>query len=80
MHKDDINLARKLFATALAKLEDATIVASRGQPADITKAIIRREASALRAVAWDLAAIADTALALTHRIDTKSFSMHKKAR
>lgn len=80
MHKDDVDLARRLFATALAKLEDATYIACRGQPAGITPAIIRREAKALGIVAQDLAALSGAILALTHRIDTTVTSRRKKSR
>jgi hypothetical protein len=71
VHKDESDLARRLFATAMAKLEDATHIAARGQSAQITAGVIRREAAALREVARDLVTIADTAVALTHRIDTR---------
>ena len=79
MHKDDIDLARRLFAMALAKLEDATYIASRGQPTSITPAIISREAKALGIVAQDLAALSGAILALTHGIDTTVISRRKKS-
>ncbi|MDP1587774.1 MAG: hypothetical protein Q8M07_08540 [Prosthecobacter sp.] len=79
MHKDDTDLARRLFATALAKLEDATHIACRGQSADITPPIISREAKALEIVAQDLAALSGAILALTHGIDTTVISRRKKS-
>lgn len=79
MHKDDIDLARRLFATVLAKLEDATYIACRGQPADITTAVISREAKALSIAAQDLAALSGAILALTHGIDTTVISRRKKS-
>lgn len=80
MHKDDIDLARRLFATALAKLEDATYIACRGQPTDITPALIRREAEALGLITHDVVAIAEAILALTHHVDTKEAGRRKKSR
>jgi len=80
MPEDDIALARRLFAVALGKLEDATCIACRGQPADVTAAIIRREAEALKVVAQDLGALSGAILALEHRIDTTATSRRKKSR
>jgi len=80
MHRDEIDLARRLFAAALAKLEDATAIACRGQPADVTQSTIRREAKMLQAVALDLGVIAGATLALTNRIDTRAAPQTIKTR
>lgn len=80
MHQDDTNLARQLFAAAMAKLEDATIIAARGQSASITSTRVAREAQNLRIVAQDVAAIAEATLALTHHIDTNLQTPLRKRR
>jgi hypothetical protein len=69
MDKSDFELAHHLFALALAKLEDATFIANRGQGQTTFPAIVR-EARQLSDVAQDLEAISGAIMALTHSIDT----------
>jgi hypothetical protein len=61
MSDDNKQLANHLFAVATAMLKDAIETAATGQSAHLTMVQLERHGSTLRAIAQDIATVADTA-------------------
>ena len=56
-------LVNRLFATALAQLEDATAIATAGQSARSSLRLLGRNAAALRSAAREIVAVAAAVIA-----------------